>query len=370
MISGYAWSDNIGWIKFGGLSSFPTGSGTTPQNAQLEYLDYGAGAGAGATQANLVGWARACAGTANGDCSTMQPSADGWDGWISLNGSSLDGKSGYSVSLKGDGVTLTGYAWGSDVVGWIDFDGVTLSAIPVIPVTINYLNAASSSISTGNSTTISWSSTGADTCSLKIGEAPFNSGSTATSGSATSGSLSTTTTFFANCTNSTGGQATAYKTVVVTVLPVPPPDQPNGSKVKDCVVVNGIDPCNIIWEDTCTFDAAAGGYDLSCIPTNPPDPENPGQPKIFTISPDRILKCNVSQPSYTGESTTWSVLDSGVSKVRWSGTLITPVTAGNSLSKTYSTVGKKTITAVAIIGNSPAACSTSTIVNYTDINQK
>ena len=25
-MSGYAWSDNIGWIKFGGLSNFPSGS--------------------------------------------------------------------------------------------------------------------------------------------------------------------------------------------------------------------------------------------------------------------------------------------------------------------------------------------------------
>jgi len=32
---GYAWSSNIGWIQFGGLSGFPNGSGTQQKNAQV-----------------------------------------------------------------------------------------------------------------------------------------------------------------------------------------------------------------------------------------------------------------------------------------------------------------------------------------------
>jgi hypothetical protein len=35
-LTGYAWSDNIGWIKFGGLSGFPSGTGTSNENAVID----------------------------------------------------------------------------------------------------------------------------------------------------------------------------------------------------------------------------------------------------------------------------------------------------------------------------------------------
>jgi hypothetical protein len=93
-ITGYAWSENIGWIQFGGLSGFPTDAGTQAVNAQL-------------SGSSVVGWARALS---NGD---------GWDGWIYL------GSTG-----NGDGVsyasgTLSGYAWGDEVVGWLQFSGAS-----------------------------------------------------------------------------------------------------------------------------------------------------------------------------------------------------------------------------------------------------
>lgn len=103
-LSGYAWSENIGWIKFGGLSSFPSGSGTSAANAQV-------------TGTNLTGWARACAGTAGGDCSSMTSRSDGWDGWIALSGA------GYGPTLSGS--NFSGYAWGDVNLGWIDFSGVS-----------------------------------------------------------------------------------------------------------------------------------------------------------------------------------------------------------------------------------------------------
>jgi hypothetical protein len=89
-LSGYAWSSNVGWIQFGGLAGFPSGSGTFSQNAQFSGVD-------------LRGWAKA-----------INADNNGWDGWISLRGTN------YGVSQAGS--TFTGYAWGSDVVGWILFD--------------------------------------------------------------------------------------------------------------------------------------------------------------------------------------------------------------------------------------------------------
>lgn len=127
-VTGYAWSSNIGWIKFGGLSGFPTGGGTSAVNATF-------------SGGSFSGWARACAGmdnppsvnqtTPNNTC-TGTTRTDGWDGWISLNGT------GYGVSVSASAVSgisnayyLSGYSWGSDVVGWIFWnsayvvDGVT-----------------------------------------------------------------------------------------------------------------------------------------------------------------------------------------------------------------------------------------------------
>ena len=109
-VTGYAWSPNIGWIKFGGLSSFPSGSSTTQVNARVTgtYPNFA-----------LEGWARACAGTTSGNCSTMVSRTDGWDGWISLRGSN------YGVSLTSTGATADSYSWGSNVVGWLKWGGIS-----------------------------------------------------------------------------------------------------------------------------------------------------------------------------------------------------------------------------------------------------
>lgn len=99
-VSGYAWSDNIGWIKFGGLSGFPAG-------------------GSNATFAGgaFSGWARACAGTTSGTCSTMASRTDGWDGWISLSGTSPAYQA--DTDTNASYLPQTSGAWGSDVVGWL-----------------------------------------------------------------------------------------------------------------------------------------------------------------------------------------------------------------------------------------------------------
>lgn len=107
--SGYAWSENIGWIKFDPTPDSTTGLyPSAPQHgAQLNT----------ATKV-VTGWARACAGTVNGDC-TGESRADGWDGWIKLSKDSADTGSAYNVAVTAG--KFSGWAWGGDVVGWIDF---------------------------------------------------------------------------------------------------------------------------------------------------------------------------------------------------------------------------------------------------------
>ena len=106
-LNGYAWSSNIGWVKFGGLSGFPDSS--LGNNAKI-------------VGTNLTGWARVV--------SVMNPliyktidNRGGFDGWISLNS---NGRApAYGVTT--DGTNFGGYSWGSDVVGWMNWDNVKIS---------------------------------------------------------------------------------------------------------------------------------------------------------------------------------------------------------------------------------------------------
>ncbi|MFH1180985.1 MAG: hypothetical protein V1705_01080 [bacterium] len=96
--SGYAWSENIGWISFNqaDLSGCPSGI----CQAEVD-LDTG----------EVSGWARALA---NGG---------GWDGWIKLNGVN------YGVNIDPETGAFSGYAWSDMVIGWISFSGDTYGVI-------------------------------------------------------------------------------------------------------------------------------------------------------------------------------------------------------------------------------------------------
>jgi len=90
-ISGYAWSENIGWISAN--SSDLTGCPSSPCTARMDEL-------------SMEGWMKALA--ANG------AESGGWDGFISLSGAN------YGPTLSAG--TLSGYAWGDTVIGWVSFD--------------------------------------------------------------------------------------------------------------------------------------------------------------------------------------------------------------------------------------------------------
>ena len=164
-ISGYAWSSNFGWLKFGGLSNFPAPNpiyGNTSDNAKVE--DFGTG--------EITGWARFCSAAANpSTCSGEQinTSNGGWDGWLALSGT--DGVGGdYGLTLESDGV-ISGYAWGGgdDTYGnpnmtgpgWVAFSGDLFEVVyqePGAPVVD--LEADQTVVPVGGTVTLSWSGTG------------------------------------------------------------------------------------------------------------------------------------------------------------------------------------------------------------------
>lgn len=125
-ITGYAWSDNIGWISF---NCSDTGTCGT-SNYGLSIAADGTISGYGWSE--NIGWVSAnaadVAGCPSAPCTPAISVAtgavtgwlralangDGWDGWIRLSGP------GYGPMLDTTG-KFSGYAWGSDVVGWLSF---------------------------------------------------------------------------------------------------------------------------------------------------------------------------------------------------------------------------------------------------------
>ena len=203
-LTGHAWSSNIGWIQFGGLSGFPTG-GSAQQNAQV-------------AGSNLTGWVRACAGAATGDCSTMTSRADGWDGWISLSGV------GYGVTQSGN--NFTGFAWGSNVVGWVDWNGVIVGTPTVVPVVTISANPTSGIVNVVNPD-LTWSATNSPTSCTASGDW---SGLKPTSGTNVSQGVLTqvrTYTYTLTCTNSNGISAPASIPASATVRVDPAEVQPD-----------------------------------------------------------------------------------------------------------------------------------------------
>ena len=165
IMSGYAWSPHIGWISFNEseLSGCPSGQCRAKLSGNA-----------------LQGWAKALA--------ANQAENGGWDGFISLKGSQ------YGVTRAEN--ALGGFAWGSDVLGWIDFSGGAYSGVSVGygPVSA-LLQASPTQVAQGGSATLSWTSTNATSCS----GTGFATGGT-TNGS-TSVSPSVKTTYTLTCEN-------------------------------------------------------------------------------------------------------------------------------------------------------------------------
>lgn len=202
-LTGYAWSDNIGWIKFGNLSGFPNGNGTQAQNANVNGN-------------NLKGWAKAIGADGNG-----------WDGWIALSGAGPS----YNVTLSGS--AFGGYAWGSDVLGWVSFDasganGVRISGSATIDAQSEGQSIANSaSVPYGTVATWVWTITNLPgaTCSVSktsSGGTSFATISNITSSGSTATQGLTNANYDFNITCTSGGNTVASSTVAFAVLPQPP----------------------------------------------------------------------------------------------------------------------------------------------------
>lgn len=120
--SGYAWSDNIGWISFNDAevsSNNDCPDKTSNCGPRINWLSDGGG--------EMTGFARACSVFKTGCSGKLNPDYfnGGWDGFISLG----DDNPAWGIRVGADGIVV-GYAWGNEVVGWTNFNKVFLTLIP------------------------------------------------------------------------------------------------------------------------------------------------------------------------------------------------------------------------------------------------
>lgn len=249
-LSGYAWSDNVGWISANesDLSGCPSGQCRAKLNGN-----------------SLNGWLKALTGGT--------ASSGGWDGWISLSGSN------YGVTESGG--VFSGYAWGSDVVGWVDFSLATASApscsLSANPTSIvagqsstlswdctNATSCTSSSFSTGNITTGSQSVSPMQTtpyslsCTSPVGTASFNTTVTVTCATAYSCSGQTIQYTDAGCATSTVTTCVspAYCSAGSAVCLIP---TASGSISTSPVFILSGDPATVSWNTTGTASCSVVG---------------------------------------------------------------------------------------------------------------
>ncbi len=134
-LSGYAWSDNIGWISFN--STDVSGCPVSPCAPKL-------------TSSGLSGFAKALSGGS--------PESGGWDGYIDLS----------SVARTSETI-LSGYAWGSDVVGWVDMRGGATNGVTLIyEPTSATLSANPNKVSYNGTSTLTWTSTNSTSCTSGV----------------------------------------------------------------------------------------------------------------------------------------------------------------------------------------------------------
>ncbi len=255
-ISGYAWSSNIGWINFNDATC-PT-SGCTP-GARADWNNPN-----GDGSVNIRGWARACSVYASGCSGTLKTNdyLGNWDGFIALDSVTAGGTGGV-WGLKIDNTnSISGYAWGSEVIGWIQSISGKVSTSALNGAT---LVANPTSIQKGGSSTLTATVRnidGANSCTIDNG-APaltMTQGSGGWTGTV-SVSPTATTTYTVNCTYQ-GSTVSGTATVSVTFFVAPTDPNTNGSGSGQTGGYCAVTLPQLAWNSgssSCTISRQGGG---------------------------------------------------------------------------------------------------------------
>ncbi len=191
-LSGYAWSSNLGWIGFEGAADW-----SNPINNKIP----------------IKGFARVCSVYVNGCSGELKSEAErgGWDGLISLYDQTGADAWGWVINQD---KTISGYAWGSDVVGWVELKNATISFNETIKLK---LTATPDTILSGETSTLTLTANNIDgpaACTPSWGTITMAGGTGAWKGTHTVNPIDTTT-YTVTCTFN-GEKETTQAVVTVT----------------------------------------------------------------------------------------------------------------------------------------------------------
>jgi len=256
-LSGYAWSANVGWISFSGPGYGVVEDTTTRElsgyawSSNVGWISFSASDGSHpapdvhSITGQVTGWARACSAFADKNaCSgALDGNSGGWDGWIALSGTALDG-SPYGM-VQSDSCVWTGYAWGSDAIGWISAGGTAADGSPYgvsgdnpaicVSSCVASLVATPDTIEQGEVPTLTWSVSEGPSCASSCSGSGFDTGG-AISGSAPASvpPAPPSTSYALTCTDGTYGSpppANATVTVIVPEVTITANDQSGSTRV-------------------------------------------------------------------------------------------------------------------------------------------
>ncbi len=231
-LSGYIWSENLGWISFQESSGFPSVASGDDYAYQPRRVDVGGG------EYEIRGWARIM--SIPQTEAALPGNAGGWSGWVRLH-SDPDDPVAYGLRVKSDGTmtkgATTSYAW-SNELGWIDFSGINAGAS-------NFLTTVINSVGTGTGTITS--SPAGINCGSDCSELYPSSTSVILTATATVGNFTGWDDPGCPGTGTCTVTMDAAKTVTATFssIVIPPPTCPDGT-------CNGTEDCS-----SCPADCGA-----------------------------------------------------------------------------------------------------------------
>jgi len=353
VLSGYAWSDHAGWIKFDSSITGPGGSSATAQ-----YATNGSGDITG-----ITGFARAVDGTNKPTSASVWNGWNGWDGYISFGSPAT---TNYGVSAAASYISngfkvqdLSGSAWGSAVVGQIDMSGVTVAsfATPACNIT-----AGTPSISSGQSSTLSWVSTGVTSCTASASpiSASWTGSQTVPTGTGTTGTLTTTGvhTFSLNCTGPAGPATCSAPVAVNTSLPPTVTLTANPASISS--LMNG--SSTLTWTSTNATSCTAttnGTWSGSKTPVASGSQTVTGitPPKTYTITCTGPGGSNSASATVSLKSIIHIIVNFPIDGSCSTTTPYTCVTGQNDISTDYQSSTQWTWTCDGTDGGTPTSCS-------------
>lgn len=122
--TGYAWSEFGGYVQFNPSVGFPDNDISNHHGAQVSESCL-----SGLTACSVTGWIRFIS-------ASNDPQSGGWDGWVKMSDTNY-WSNGVKLGAPDTARNrqMSGYAWGGDVVGWVDFSKVKIIGdwCPLIP---------------------------------------------------------------------------------------------------------------------------------------------------------------------------------------------------------------------------------------------